>query len=48
MNVCLIGYGLTSLFLAKALANLDIGVTIHFEKKKTIFKQKQNISNFPR
>ena len=44
MNVCLIGYGLTSLFLAKALANLDIGVTIHFEKKRQFLSKNRTLA----
>ena len=41
MRICLIGSGLTSLALAKALVNQNIHVDILRDKKKQIIKYQQ-------
>ena len=43
MRVCIIGAGLTSLTLAKALVNQKIYVDVHTEKKKEILSKSRTL-----
>ena len=43
MNVCILGDGITSLTLAKALVNQDINVDLLYKKKNQNFSQSRTI-----